>query len=79
MGWVQEVVQVPVRHAANAIVFGCLAIGSLLIGAVANRISPIYTLPVSIVSSKFNKELTPSDWDPELYTLCCRPVLTTYT
>ncbi|KAK4543551.1 hypothetical protein LTR36_005446 [Oleoguttula mirabilis] len=33
-----------ISNAANAIVFGCLAVGSLFVAAVANRISPKYTL-----------------------------------
>lgn len=36
-----------ISNAANAIVFGCLAVGSLLVGAIANRITPKYALLVS--------------------------------
>jgi hypothetical protein len=38
-----------VSNAANAIVFGCLAIGSLFVGGIANRITPKYALLVSLL------------------------------
>ncbi len=40
-----------ISNAANAIVFGCLAVGSLFVGAIANRITPKYALMVNIVTS----------------------------
>ncbi|RDL35178.1 Uncharacterized protein BP5553_07109 [Venustampulla echinocandica] len=33
-----------IANAANAIVFGCLAVGSLFVGGIANRITPKYAL-----------------------------------
>ena len=36
-----------ISNAANAIVFGVLAVGSPIVGAVANRITPKYALIVS--------------------------------
>jgi hypothetical protein len=40
-----------ISNAANAIVFGCLAVGSLFVGAIANRITPKYALLVGTTSS----------------------------
>jgi hypothetical protein len=37
-----------ISNAANAIVFGCLAVGSLFVGAIVNRITPKYALLVSL-------------------------------
>jgi hypothetical protein len=39
-----------IANAANAIVFGCLAVGSLFVGGIANRITPKYALLVSIIA-----------------------------
>jgi hypothetical protein len=41
-----------ISNAANAIVFGCLAVGSLFVGGVANCITPKYALLASTSSSQ---------------------------
>lgn len=64
-----------ISNAANAIVFGCLAVGSLFVGAIANRITPKYALLVSIIISTSRKQLTPSDWNSWLHALCSGIVL----
>jgi hypothetical protein len=70
-----------VSNAANAIVFGCLAVGSLFVGGIANRITPKYALLVGTISLRFdpymnnNQQSNHIDWNPWIHSIRSRSLL----